>query len=119
MGVYGSLQSYEIELIFRNLVFVIDKILKVCFCLKFFRLARGTANELDDRIRARGTAASMIEVPLEKEAAQKDVYVENEELKVRGKLFINAYEINDRCPRQALEDPSGVTAGGVCSTLWF
>ena len=23
--------------------------------------------------------------------------------------------INDRCPRQALEDPSGVTAGEVCS----
>ena len=46
------------------------------------RLARGTANELDDRIRARGSAASMIEVPLEREASQKDVYVENEELKV-------------------------------------
>ena len=28
-------------------------------------------------------------------------------------------KINDRCPRQALEDPSGVTAGGVCSTLCF
>ena len=25
----------------------------------------------------------------------------------------------DRCPRQALEDPSGVTAGGVCFSLWF
>jgi len=48
---------------------------------KFFRLARGTANELDDRIRARGNAASMIEVPLERNATQKDVYVENEELK--------------------------------------
>ena len=47
------------------------------------RLARGTANELDDRIRARGSAASMIEVPLEREASQKDVYVENEELKVQ------------------------------------
>ena len=50
--------------------------------LKFFRLARGTANELDDRIRARGNAASMIEVPLERNVTQKDVYVENEELKV-------------------------------------
>ena len=49
--------------------------------MKFFRLARGTANELDDRIRARGNAASMIEVPLERNATQKDVYVENEELK--------------------------------------
>ena len=49
--------------------------------LKFFRLASGTANELDDRIRARGNAASMIEVPLERNATQKDVYVENEELK--------------------------------------
>merc|ERR1719270_379439 len=48
---------------------------------KFFRLARGTANELDDRIRARGNAASMIEVPLERNVTQKDVYVENEELK--------------------------------------
>eukprot|EP00093_Oithona_nana_P001933 01933.XXX_6145_13476_1 [CDS] Oithona nana genome sequencing. len=48
---------------------------------KFLRVLRGTANELDDRIRARGNAASMIEVPLEREAAQKDVYAENEELK--------------------------------------
>ena len=53
----------------------------ISFLLKFFRLARGTANELDDRIRARGNAASMIEVPLERNATQKDVYVENEELK--------------------------------------
>ena len=53
----------------------------ISFFLKFFRLARGTANELDDRIRARGNAASMIEVPLERNATQKDVYVENEELK--------------------------------------
>ena len=51
--------------------------------LQFLRLFRGTANELDERIRARGHAASMIEVPLEREASQKDVYVENEELKVR------------------------------------
>ena len=49
--------------------------------LQFLRVLRGTANELDDRIRARGNAASMIEVPLEREAAQKDVYAENEELK--------------------------------------
>lgn len=48
---------------------------------KFYRVLRGTANELDDRIRARGNAASMIEVPLEKDGAQKDVYAENEELK--------------------------------------
>jgi len=48
---------------------------------KFLRLVRGTANELDDSIRARGHAASMIEVPLEREASQKDIYVENEELK--------------------------------------
>ena len=54
----------------------------IAFLLKFFRLARGTANELDDRIRARGNAASMIEVPLERNVTQKDVYVENEELKV-------------------------------------
>ena len=49
--------------------------------MQFLRVSRGTANELDDRIRARGNAASMIEVPLEREAAQKDVYAENEELK--------------------------------------
>lgn len=49
--------------------------------LQFLRVLRGTANELDDRIRARGNAASMIEVPLEREVAQKDVYAENEELK--------------------------------------
>ena len=55
--------------------------------LQFLRLFRGTANELDERIRARGHAASMIEVPLEREASQKDVYVENEELKVR--LIVN------------------------------
>ena len=53
--------------------------------LQFLRVLRGTANELDDRIRARGNAASMIEVPLEREAAQKDVYAENEELKVIAK----------------------------------
>ena len=55
--------------------------------LQFLRLFRGTANELDERIRARGHAASMIEVPLERETSQKDVYVENEELKVR--LIVN------------------------------
>lgn len=48
---------------------------------KFLRVARGTANELDDRIRARGNAASMIEVPTERDGGQKDVYIENEELK--------------------------------------
>lgn len=51
------------------------------FFQQFYRVLRGTANEFDDRIRARGNAASMIEVPLEKEASQKDVFVENEELK--------------------------------------
>lgn len=53
----------------------------ICFLLQFLRLARGTANELDETTRARGTNASMIEIPLEGEE-QKDVYAENEELKV-------------------------------------
>ena len=29
----------------------------------------------------------------------------------------NSIKINDRCPRQALEDPSGRTVSGVCFAL--
>ena len=51
---------------------------------------RGTANELDDRLRARGATVSMYGEALGDAGSpgDKDVYVENEELK-EGKLHFN------------------------------
>ena len=50
---------------------------------------RGTANELDDRLRARGATVSMYGEALGDAGSpgDKDVYVENEELK-EGKLHL-------------------------------
>ena len=44
-------------------------------------MLKGTANNVDDRLRARGATASLYGEPLENDKDGKDVYVENEELK--------------------------------------
>ena len=59
---------------------------------QFYRVYMGTADEVDDRLRARGATVSMYGEALgtadngDKGQKQKDVYVENEELK-EGTLF--------------------------------
>ena len=55
---------------------------------------RGTANELDDRLRARGATVSMYGEALGDAGSpgDKDVYVENEELK-EGKLQLPYQQI--------------------------
>ncbi|TRY80523.1 hypothetical protein TCAL_12818 [Tigriopus californicus] len=48
----------------------------------FWRVAKGTANDLDDQLRAKGNSACMFSIPVEDQHDEpKDLSLENEELK--------------------------------------
>eukprot|EP00095_Tigriopus_kingsejongensis_P005555 maker-scaffold131_size323982-snap-gene-2.23 protein:Tk05555 transcript:maker-scaffold131_size323982-snap-gene-2.23-mRNA-1 annotation:"probable g-protein coupled receptor cg31760-like" len=48
---------------------------------KFWRIYNGTANDLDDQLRAKGNTACMFSIPFDDNEEPKDLACENEELK--------------------------------------